>query len=307
MSTTISLAQRQERDEDTRARGEHRRLRAVGAYCRRNPQLVAGVVLVGILLLVGPVGSHFVDVKRAQPLSDIPSMPPGTGLPLGSDDQGRDLMAVMVAGLPLTLAVGFLAGGLGLMIGSVLGMVSGSVGGALDAFVRMVVDTLLTVPALLVLIIIASSIKGVISIAIMALVIASLAWMNPTRTVRAQVLTLRERGYIQFARLSGMSHWKIIVFEMLPNLLPYLAAGFVGAVSAAVLASIGLEALGLGPQNEPTIGMTIYWALLFNAPLRGMWWWWFPPILVVVLLFLGLLMVSAGLDEASNPRHRRRA
>jgi len=307
MSTTISLAQQQERDAGTRVRSGRGWLGTIAAYCQRNPQLVAGVVLVGLLLLVGPVGSHFVDVKRAQPLSDIPSQPPGPGLPLGSDDQGRDLLAVLVAGLPLTLAVGFLAGGLGLLIGSILGMVSGSVGGAVDAAIRMIVDTLLTVPALMVLIIIASSIKGVISVGIMALVIASLAWMHPTRTVRSQVLTLRERGYIQIARLSGMSQWKIIGFEMLPNLLPYLAAGFVGAVSAAVLASIGLEALGLGPQNEPTIGMTIYWALLFNAPLRGMWWWWFPPILVVVLLFLGLLMVSAGLDEVANPRHRRRA
>ena len=88
MSTTISLAKGQERDEGTQVRGEHRRLSAIAAYCRRNPQLVAGVVLVAALLLVGPVGSHFVDVKRAQPLSDIPSMPPGPGLPLGSDDPG---------------------------------------------------------------------------------------------------------------------------------------------------------------------------------------------------------------------------
>ena len=74
---------------------------------------------------------------------------------------------------------------------------------------------------------------------------------------------------------------------MMPNLLPYLAASFVGAVAGAVLASIGLEALGLGPQNEPTIGMTIYWAISFNALLRGMWWWWVPPIVVIVVLFVG--------------------
>lgn len=305
MGTTISLAH-QQGTERTRT-GERSRLGTAVAYCQRNPQLVVGIVLVGALLLVGPIGSHIVDVKRAQPLSDIPSMPPSVGLPLGSDDQGRDLLAVLAAGLPLTLAVGFLAGSIGLVIGTILGLISGSVGGVVDAIIRMAVDTLLTVPALMVLIIIAASIKGVISITIMALVIASLAWMNPTRTVRAQVLTLRERGYVQIARLSGMSTGKVIVSEMLPNLLPYLAAGFVGAVSAAVLASIGLEALGLGPQNEPTVGMTIYWALLFNAPLRGMWWWWFPPILVVVVLFLGLLLVSAGLDEVANPRHRRRA
>jgi peptide/nickel transport system permease protein len=277
------------------------------AYCRRNPQLLAGALILGVLLLFGPLGSLVVDVRRAQPLSDIASQAPSAAIPLGSDDQGRDLLAVLVAGLPLTLKVGFLAGAIGLTIGSVLGLVSGSVGGVVDAVVRMAVDTLLTVPALLVLIIIAASIKGVISVTIMALVIASLAWMNPTRTIRAQVLTLRQRGYIQIARLSGMSTTKVIAAEMLPNLLPYLAAGFVGAVSAAVLASIGLEALGLGPQNEPTVGMTIYWALLFNALLRGLWWWWLPPILVVVLLFLGLLLLSAGLDEIANPRHRQRA
>jgi len=90
-------------------------------------------------------------------------------------------------------------------------------------------------------------------------------------------------------------------------MLPYLAAAFVGAVSSAVLASIGLEVLGLGPQNDPTLGMTIYWANNFNAILRGMWWWWGPPILVVVLLFVGLFLTSAGLDEIANPRKRKQA
>jgi peptide/nickel transport system permease protein len=272
-----------------------------------RPSFIIGGMIVGLLLLVGPLGSQVVDVSRAQPLSDLPSQAPSLAAPLGSDDQGRDLLAVMVAGLPLTLKVGLLAGTIGLATGTLLGLLGGFLGGIFDAIVRMAVDTLLTVPALLVLIIIAASIKGVISVTIMGLVIASLAWMHPTRTIRAQVLTLRERGYIQLARLSGMSTPKVVVAEMLPNLLPYLAAGFVGAVSAAVLASIGLEALGLGPQNEPTVGMTIYWALLFNALLRGMWWWWLPPIVVVVLLFLGLLLLSVGLDEIANPRVRRRA
>ncbi len=303
MTASVSLAQSPEHPRDSAGSG----FAAMVAYSRRNPQLVFGVLIVGALLLVGPAGSHVVDVTRAQPLSDLPSQPPSLATPFGTDDQGRDLLAVMVAGLPLTLKVGFVAGAIGLGIGTFLGLMSGFVGGVVDAIVRMVVDTLLTVPALLVLIIIAASIKGVISVTIMGLVIASLAWMNPTRTIRAQVLTLRERGYIQLARLSGMSNVKLIVAEMLPNLLPYIAAGFVGAVSGAVLASIGLEALGLGPQNEPTVGMTIYWALLFNALLRGMWWWWLPPILVVVLLFLGLLLLSAGLDELANPRRRRRA
>ncbi|HZQ98082.1 MAG TPA: ABC transporter permease [Chloroflexota bacterium] len=279
----------------------------VKRYCRRNPRLVVGLAIVLALVLTGPIGARFVDVRTAEPLGDIPGLPPSWSTPLGTDDQGRNLLAVMVAGLPLTLKVGFLAGAIGLAIGIILGFLAGFFGGIFDAVVRMAVDTLLTVPALLVLIIIAASIRGVISVTIMAMVIASLAWMYPTRTIRSQVLTLRERAFVQVAHFNGMGRLEIVLQEMVPNLLPYLAAGFVGSVSSAVLASVGLEALGLGPQNEPTVGMTIYWSLHFNALLRGMWWWWLPPIAVVVLLFIGLFLVSSGLDEVANPRRRREA
>jgi peptide/nickel transport system permease protein len=257
--------------------------------------------------LIGLVGPLFVDVGQAVPTATIPDRPPAPDLLLGSDDQGRDMAAVMVAGLPLTLRVGFIAGTVGIAIGIILGFVSGYHGGAIDTVIRMVVDTLLTVPGLLVLIIIANSIRGVIDINLMALIVASLAWMHPTRAIRSQVLSFRERAYVQMAKLSGMNGFQIIVRELMPNLLPYLAASFVGAVAGAVLASIGLEALGLGPQNEPTIGMTIYWAISFNALLRGLWWWWVPPIVVIVVLFTGLFMLSAGLDEIANPRRRRAA
>jgi peptide/nickel transport system permease protein len=138
-------------------------------------------------------------------------------------------------------------------------------------------------------------------------VVASLAWMQPTRAVRSQVLTLRERAYVQLARLSGVSSLAIIVRELLPNLLPYLAASFVAAVTSAILATIGLEALGLGPQDAPDIGMTIYWAITFNALLRGLWWWWLTPIVALMILFIGLFLVTSGLDEIANPRLRRTA
>src|SRR5215471_5865274 len=283
------------------------RAQAIGACCRRNPTLVVGLVLVLALLAIGLIGPLFVDVNNAVPTSTIPDQPPSSDLPLGSDDQGRDMLAVLVAGVPLTLRVGFIAGAVGLLIGIILGFLSGYQGGVVDTIVRMVVDTLLTVPGLLVLIIIANSIKGVIDINLMALVVASLAWMHPTRTIRAQVLSFRERAYVHMAKLSGMNGIEIIVRELIPNLLPYLAATFVGAVAGAVLASIGLEALGLGPQNEPTVGMTIYWAISFNALLRGMWWWWVTPIVVIVILFVGQFLLSSGLDEVANPRLRRAA
>lgn len=277
------------------------------AYCRRNPNLVIGLALVLLLILISLIGPFLVNVAKAQPTSVIPDQPPSAHLLLGSDDQGRDLVAVLVAGLPLTLRVGFIAGGVGLVVGIILGFLAGYEGGVVDTVIRVVVDTLLTVPGLLVLIIIADSIKSVISINLMALIVASLAWMQPTRVIRSQVLSLRERAYVQMAKMSGMNSLEIITRELVPNLFAYLAASFTGAVASAVLAAIGLEALGLGPQNQPDLGMTIYWAISYDALLRGMWWWWLPPIVVIVILFLGLFLISAGLDEVANPRLRRTA
>lgn len=280
---------------------------AISAYCRRNPQVIIGAAMILSLLLISWVGPLFIDTEMAAPLSALPALSPSRAYPLGTDDQGRDLLAAMVAGLPDTLRVGFLAGAIGLGLGIVLGFLAGYLGGVVDTIVRIAVDTLLTIPGLLILITIAASIKTFISVNIMALVIASLAWRHPTRIIRSQVLTMRERAYVQVARRSGMNTLEIIVRELLPNLFPFLAASFVGAVSGAILFSIGLEALGLGPQNQPTLGMTIYWSIQFNAILRGMWWWWVPPIVLLVVLFVGLLLLTIGLDEIANPRLRRAA
>ena len=158
---------------------------------------------------------------------------------------------------------------------------------------------------LLVLIIVAVFLHEGLSVNQMALIVAVLAWRWPARTIRAQVLTMRERAWVQIARLSGMSGPEIILRELMPNLLPYLGAALVGSVASAILASIGLEALGLGPADSPTLGMTIYWVIYYAALLHGYWWWWLAPITIIVILFVGLMNLSVGLDEVANPRLRR--
>ncbi|MEC7843692.1 MAG: ABC transporter permease [Candidatus Latescibacterota bacterium] len=283
------------------------RLSSVFTYLKDSPMLTAGLGLMAAILLFCVAGPLFVDTDAAQPLSVTPRLSPSAEYPFGTDDAGRNLLAVMVLGVPLTLRIGLLAGSVGLGVGILLGFGSGYIGGKVDTLIRGTVDTLLTVPSLVVLISIASTIREEISVEIMALVVASLAWMWPTRTIRAQVLSLRERAYVQMAKLNGMSSLEIIWKELFPNLLPYLAANFAGAVSGAVLATIGLEALGLGPQNEPTVGMTIYWAISFSALIRGMWWWWAIPIAFLVMLFVSLILIAAGLDELANPKQRMAA
>jgi peptide/nickel transport system permease protein len=274
-------------------------------YCKRNPSLVVGLVLFTLLLLSSAVGSLFVDLEDARPISVRPLQPPSWELPFGSDKQGRNLFAVMVVGTPLTLRIGLIAGVLGVTIGGILAFVSAYYGGWVDALIRGIVDVGLTIPGLMVLIVVAMMVDSGLSVEQMALVVASLAWLYPARTIRAQVLTIRERSYIQIARLSGMPGRMIIFKEILPNLLPYVAASLVTSISAAVLASIGLEVLGLGPMDDPTIGMTLFWVNYNAAVINGWWWWWLPPIVVIGLLFISLFLTSVGLDEVANPRIRR--
>jgi peptide/nickel transport system permease protein len=158
----------------------------------------------------------------------------------------------------------------------------------------------------MVLITLAMNVKGGLSIPQMVLVVAALAWLFPARVIRAQVLSVRERAYVEIARLSGMSRPAIIVREVLPNLLPYIVASLVGSVSAAVLASVGLEVLGLGSFDSLTIGMTLYWVIYYAAIINSWWWWWLPPIIIIIILFTGLFLMAVGLDELANPRLRRR-
>jgi peptide/nickel transport system permease protein len=279
-------------------------MRAAYSYLRRNPSLAVGIALLAALALFVVIGNLLVDTEDARPLSAPTLRPPSSDYPFGTDRQGRDLLAVMVAGTPLTLRIGFVAGFLGVGLGTVLAFVAAYYRGMVDMVIRGIADIGLTVPGLLVLIIIAVSIKGTLTVNQMAIVVASLAWLYPTRTIRAQVLSLRERGYVEVAQLSGMSGLGIIFIELMPNLLPYLAATLVTSVSSAILASIGLEVLGLGPIDAPTLGMTLYWVNFNAAMINGWWWWWTAPTVIILIVFLGLFFLTVGLDEIANPRLR---
>jgi peptide/nickel transport system permease protein len=280
--------------------------RAMFGYVRRNPSLGIGLFMLLVLLLFVVIGHLTVDTIQFRPLSTRPLQPPSWDLPFGSDKQGRNLYAVMVLGTPLTLRIGLLAGVIGVTLGAILAFLAGYYGGWIDNVIRVVVDVGLTIPGLLILIIIAMRVRGGLTVDQMALVVGLLAWLFPARTIRSQVLTIKQRGYVQIARLSGMSNTEVIVKELLPNLLPYLGASLVGSVSAAILASIGLEVLGLGPFEAPTLGMTIYWVNYNAAIINGWWWWWVPPIIIIAILFIGLFLVAVGLDEIANPRVRNR-
>ena len=270
---------------------------------RREPLLPIGLALLFLLATLSLAAPLFVDPALAAIGSIPPRRPPSAAHWLGSDTQGRDVLASLLAATPQTLKIGLLAGLIGLGAGGLLGLLAGWFRGATDAIIRTACDVVMTIPAIAVLVLVGTSVRSM-TVELMALVVALLSWMVPARAVRAQVLSLRERPWIDVARLNGMSGLHIIFADLLPNLAPYLAASFVIAVSTAMLATVGLEALGLGPQNELTLGMMIYWAQYSGAILRGMWWWWVPPVVALALIFIALLAISLGMDRLVNARLR---
>jgi peptide/nickel transport system permease protein len=271
---------------------------------RITRQLVIGLTMLTAIAVFAIVGPMLVDPAAADIGAVPPRLAPNAQHFLGTDSQGRDLWTVMALGTPNSLKIGLIAGVFGIGIGLVLGMISGFVGGAVDTVIRVSSDALMTVPAIAILIVIASNVEKM-SVELMGVAIALLAWMFPTRVIRSQVLSIRERSYIEVARANGVGTTGLIVREVMPNLMPWVMAAFVGTVAGAILAAVGLEALGLGATSTETIGVTIFWSQYYSAVARGMWWWWAPPIFMIGLVFVALFVTSAGMDRFANPRLRR--
>jgi len=305
------------------------------SYVRRNPSLGWGLGILLALLLFSTVGLLFVNKEDAYALATLPDLPPtldrealakmsevqGLGAKMeqlrlalrpifGTDSQGKGLLASLVMGTGMTLQIGAIAGVVGIGIGTVLGFVSGYYAGSLfDSIVTSVVDVVLTMPAFLILILIASSLTDPDEMEVlqMGLIVSVTAWAFPTRAIRSQVMSMRERPFVMMAKLSGMSGPEIILKELMPNLLPYLVMSLAQSVYGGVMGSLGLQGLGIGDRRQPWLGMTIYWLNYYSAFLRGMWWWILEPVGVIILLLTSLTLTSFGLDEVANPRVRRRA
>ena len=282
-----------------------------------NRKFIIGTIVIVFMFSLHFIGPLVWDVTLARAASAPLNTPPfwvtedlGPGFnaptieyPLGTESSGRDMLALLLVATPRSLWVGFVAALIGMGVGIVLGFMAGFLGGRIDGVIRVVSDSFVTIPALAVLVVIASIVNQ-LDLTTMALLLALFAWPRPTRYVRAQVLSMREQGYVQMAQLSGASSFDIMFKEMMPNLLPYLAAAFIGTVSAIILAATSLEALGLGPTRIPTLGMIIFFAINGAAILRGMWWWWGFPIMMLVIIFIALFLMNIGLDEIANPRLR---
>lgn len=265
---------------------------------RRDRKALIGACVLAFFALVAIVGPWLVGDPNA--LVGMPLQPPSGAHWLGTNGQGQDVLVQLVAGTRVTLSIGFAVGILVVLLGAIVGVTAGYFGGRVDGGLSVLSNVFLVLPGMPLAIVIAAYLpSGPLTVAFV-LIVTGWAWN--ARVLRGQTLALRRRDFVAAAVVAGESEWRILMVEILPNMMSVLVAQVIGSTVYAIGAQVGLEFLGLGDVSRVTWGTMLYWAQNDSALLTGSWWTFAPAGLCVALVGYALTLLNSGFDEVTNPR-----
>ncbi|QSO47248.1 ABC transporter permease [Alicyclobacillus mengziensis] len=266
----------------------------------RNKKARIGIVILTLFVLMALFGPLLAPYSVTN-TSFAPAQGPTAAHWLGTTQSGQDVFTQLLYGARVSMFVGFVSGGIVILVALVVGFVAGYFGGMVDDILSLVMNIMLVLPGLPLMILIAAYIPHH-GIGEIIFVMSLTGWAFGGRTLRAQMLTLSRQDYVLSARFAGENPFRIIFREILPNMLSYIIANFFGAVTGAVLAEAGLEFLGLGNPSITSWGTMIYWAQNGDALLNGQWAWIIAPGLCIALLASSMTLINFGIDTVANPR-----
>lgn len=284
-----------------------RALRGYWSVYRRNRQGMVGLAVLVFFVLVAVVGPFVIDPAQLDPSQapGVPLQPPSPGYPLGTDNFGRSVLALVIEGARISLLVGFTATIGAMAIGAVVGISAGYFAGTkIDSALNALTNWFLVIPWL-VLAIVLATVLGPTLINVV-IVIAVTSWASTARLVRAQALTVRERTYVERSKALGAGHRRVIVSHILPNVFPVIFSNTILMVALAILSETTLSLLGLGDPTAISWGRIIQESFEAGALTAGYWWWLVPPGIAIVLVTLSFTMCGYALDEILNPKLRDR-
>lgn len=272
-------------------------------FIYRNKAGFIGFCVLVIILLITFVGPLFVPLDRTVRVDNIYATP-SLQHPLGTDSEGKDIWSQIVHGGRDVLVVAFLTGLITVMIAAPVGATSAFVGGRFDGVVTTITDVILTIPQIPLLLVIASVVRFN-NIYMLALVLGLTSWPTLLRAVRAQVLSIKEKDFIEAARVLDLGAPHLIFKEILPNMMGYVAISFILAMTAAVYAQVGLILFGLVPLSGHNWGVMINlaWvrgAIFFPSSI----WYIMAPVTAIVLFQWSLVTFTRSLEELFNPTLR---
>jgi peptide/nickel transport system permease protein len=231
--------------------------------------------------------------------------PPSSAAWLGTDNFGRDVFTQLMYGIRTSLIIGVIAGAVATTIGLVIGTVAGFRGGVVEEALMGLTNVMITIPSIVVLILLSIAV-GSRTVATMALIIGITSWPWTARAIRAQASSLRTREHVDIARLCGAGTLSLILWEIIPFMASYVFLAFVLQMASGILQEAALSLLGLGPSNDTvSLGIMLYWSLLWESVRTGAWWAFVPPTLFLTVIAFSLLLLQSSMDELFNPRLRR--
>ena len=282
--------------------------RGRGMRLPRSAKVLTGLGMLLFFLVLAIVGPSLApDNPAASAVTNVAlPQPPSAAHWLGTTQQQQDVLSQLLTGGRSTILVAFVAGLVATAISIGVGVTAGYTGGRTDDLLSMLANFFLVMPALPLLIVIFGFLprSGGSNDLLIGLIIAITGWAWGARVLRVQTLSLRNRDYVESARLIGERGWRIIGFEILPNLVPIIASSFLFTVLYGVGTYTALAFLALVNPNHWSWGGMLFYAQVSNAEVSGYWWWFIPPGLAVALMGTSLALLNFGIDEFINPRLR---
>ena len=269
----------------------------------RNRKSLTGLVMVAFVVVIALI-APLISVAHPNDFNILATrQAPSWNHLFGTTDQGSDIFSQVVLGARRSLLLGAAAGALATVLAATLGITAAYAGGIVDDVVNFLINVFLTIPAIPLLIVVSGYLKSR-GMGTMILVLALVLWAFEARILRGQALLLKNRDFVQAAKVAGESTGRVVFSELMPNMISRIAAAFVLVFYIALLTDAGLEFLGLGDQSVTSWGVTLYWAQTNSTVLQGEWWPFFFPGAALAFTVLGLVLILAGIDEVSNPRLR---
>jgi peptide/nickel transport system permease protein len=272
-----------------------------------NPRAIVGASILGVFILIA-VLAPVISPYSPNDISFGTGLGPSWKHWLGTTQGGQDILSQLIWGTRASVSVGLLTGALICLVQLVTGIFAGYVGGLTDTLLAMTTNVFLVLPALPLLIVLSAYLQGSGgsgSTVVLIGVITLTGWAWGARVLRSQAIALRNRPFVEAARVSGEGRWHIVLSHIVPNMLGIMVANFFGAALFAVLAEAGLEFIGLGNINTVTWGTMLYWAQNDEATLMGLWIWLLVPGLCILLFGTALGLLNFAIDEIANPSLRR--
>lgn len=263
----------------------------------------AGLIILLFFLAMAIFGPMFLEEPRADYINRLKG--PSAEHWLGTDYSGKDTLVQLVLGSRNVLLVAFFAGMISITIACVVGVVSGLLGGAVDSVLMLITNVMVTIPSFP-LTMVLSMVISVDNAFMFGLVLSIQAWAGLAKAIRAQVLIIKNRDFIEASRILGLNNFNIIVNDVIPNIISYIAVNFISMMKEAIMAAVGLMYLGLVPFQGNHWGTMIQLSLTASGALMGSGAivYFLSPVVCIVLFQLGCYLFATGLDEALNPRLR---